>query len=225
MISVIIPALNEAKALPDTLDALFRQPGDFEVILVDGGSDDSTLSIARADPRVQAVRAPRGRASQMNAGAATARGDMLLFLHADTRLPADGLTRLEQAAAKDGAQFGGFKQQFSGMHRGLQLISRLHNWRCRRTGVFYGDQAIFVARAQFHNIGGFPEWDMLEDVGLSERLLEYTAPFLIDRCVITDSRKFEKMGVWRSLIRCALILACYELRLPIIGTRFFQPIR
>lgn len=225
MISVIIPALNEAKALPGTLDELFRQRGDFEVILVDGGSDDATLSIARADSRVLAISAPRGRAVQMNAGAARAQGDLLLFLHADTRLPDDSLMFLEEAVAHEGAQFGGFGQQFSGMHRGLQLISRLHNWRCRRTGVFYGDQALFVSRALFRTAGGFPEWSMLEDVGLSEKLLQHTESFLVNRYVITDSRKFEQMGVWRSLLRCALILACHELHLPIIGSRFFQAVR
>ena len=225
MISVIIPALSEAKALPGTLDALFRQRGDFEVIVVDGGSDDSTMDIARADARVKVVSAPRGRALQMNAGATHARGNLLLFLHADTRLPSGSLRLLDEAAADRNAQFGGFMQRFSGSHWGLRLISQLHNWRCKQTGIFYGDQAIFVSRSLFNTVGGFPEWDILEDVALSEKLLEHAKPFLVNRHVVTDSRKFEQMGVWRSLMRCTLILACYELRLPIIGTRFFQPVR
>ena len=225
MISVIIPALNEAKALPNTLGKLLAQDGHYEIVLVDGGSDDDTLAIARAHKRVRVLKASRGRALQMNTGAAASRGELLLFLHADTILPPRAIERLNALEASCEIQAGGFRQQFSGATWMLQVISRLHNWRCGRTGIIYGDQAMFVARKLFAAVGGFPLEPVLEDVALPERLLEHTRPRLMEEYVITDSRKFEQMGAWRSLMRCALILICYELRLPILGRAFFSPIR
>ncbi|MGQ0657480.1 MAG: TIGR04283 family arsenosugar biosynthesis glycosyltransferase [Chromatiales bacterium] len=225
MISVIIPTLNEERALPATLRELFSQPGDYEVIVVDGGSSDETCTVARAYPEVCLLTAPCGRGSQMNAGARRARGEWLLFLHADTTLPENGLQRLNALEAEAGCEAGGFHQRFSGRHWGLRLISWMHNLRCRLTHVFYGDQAMFVRRRLFEQLGGFAEAPILEDLLFCERLREVTRPVLLEDYVTTDSRKFEQMGVWRSLWRVVLILICHELRLPILGRVFFSTIR
>jgi rSAM/selenodomain-associated transferase 2 len=225
VISVIIPALNEARALPDTLHHLFTQSGKFEVLLIDGGSDDDTVSIARAWPQVKVLCCDPGRAAQMNAGAAAASGRLLLFLHADTVLPDGAIAHLNGLEPDADIGWGGFHQQFSGDTWALRAISRLHNWRCRLTGVFYGDQAMFVRRRLFHVLGGFPDEPVMEDVIFSEKLLKTAKPeFLPDR-VITDSRKFEQLGPLRSFLHCLLILVCYQLRLPILGRSFFAAIR
>jgi rSAM/selenodomain-associated transferase 2 len=225
MISVVIPALNEERALPRTLQALFAQSGDFEAILVDGGSSDATLAVATRYDRLRVLTADTGRASQMNAGAAVAAGDLLLFLHADTVLPAGAIDELARLANARPNIWGGFQQQFSGGTRALRMVSGLHNWRCRQTGVFYGDQAMFVGRELFIEVGGFPASDVLEDIMLSELLRKRTSPAFLPLRVVTDSRKFEHMGPVRSLLQCLTILACYELRLPILSRAFFAPIR
>lgn len=223
MISVIIPVLDEERALPATLARVFAQVGEYEIIVVDGGSHDATHAIATADARIRLITAPKGRASQMNAGADVARGEWLLFLHADTLLP-DGA--LETIATLPGdIQAGGFCHRFSGDDWRLRLISWMHNLRCRWTHVFYGDQALFVRRALFERLGGFPEDYPLEDVVFGERLRKATRPRLLHLRVVTDARKFTQMGAWKSLGRVALILTCHELRLPIRARIFFSDIR
>lgn len=224
MISVVIPALDEEGALRATLRSVLDQRREYdEVIVVDGGSSDATPTIAAATGGVRLISAPRGRASQMNAGARIARGEWLLFLHADTLLPSDGLAHI--AALPAAVQAGCFRQRFSGDDARLRLVSRLHNFRCRRTGVMYGDQAMFVRKNQFEALGGFPPSDILEDIVFSESLLRVTRPTVVPAEVVTDSRKFLKMGVFRSLARCLAILVCYELHLPILGRSFFAPVR
>lgn len=223
MISVVIPAYNEAKALPDTLRQLALQNADFEVIVADGGSADGTAEIAAARPGVRVVAAPKGRASQMNAGARCARGDWLLFLHADTVLPAGALERLDRVTGSYEA--GGFRQRFSGSHPLLKAISWLHNTRCRFTHIFYGDQAFFIRPGLFWRLGGFPDARILEDVLFSEKLKQVTRPRLLDDYVVTDSRKFEQHGIARSFARVLVILACHELKLTVRARTFFDDVR
>ena len=223
MISIIIPALNEAQALPATLARVFAQAGECEIIVVDGGSHDATRAIAAADARVHLVTAPKGRATQMNAGVRAAHGEWLLFLHADTLLPDGALEAI--AALPDDIQAGGFRHRFSGDDWRLRLISWMHNWRCRWTHVFYGDQALFVRRALFERLGGFPEDYPLEDVVFGERLRMRSRPRLLNLHVVTDARKFTQMGAWKSLGRVALILTCHELHLPLPMRRFYQDVR
>jgi len=225
MISVIIPTLNEERALPETLRELCQQSGEFEVILVDGGSCDNTVAIARAWPDLKVLTSSAGRATQMNRGAAAACGNLLLFLHADTVLPDGAIESLVRLELKDPQQWGGFHQSFTADTAGLRAVSRLHNWRCGLTGIFYGDQAMFVASEMFARLGGFPSVPILEDVMLSEQLLKLAKPIFLPGTVKTDSRKFEQMGSLRSFLRCLLILLSYELRLPILGQRFFSAIR
>lgn len=223
MISVIIPTLNEERALPATLARVFAQAGECEIIVVDGGSTDRTREIATGNGRIQLLTAPKGRAAQMNAGASRARGEWLLFLHADTLLPDGALAAI--MALPDDIQAGGFRHRFSGDDWRLRLISWMHNWRCRWTRVFYGDQALFVRRSLFKRLGGFPEDYPLEDVAFGERLRAAIRPRLLNLYVVTDARKFTQMGAWKSLGRVALILTCHELRLPIPARTFFSDIR
>ena len=237
MISVIMPAYNEERALPNTLRALFTQQGELEVIVVDGGSTDRTCAVLAEFsfseypvpltplPSRLLVTAPKGRASQMNAGATKATGEWLLFLHADTVLPSGAVQRLNEMEADQTIQAGGFMHQFSGDDWRLKLISFLDNFRCIRSRIIYGDQALFVRRALFKQLGGFPNRPMLEDVAFCERLIAVTTPLLLSPSVVTDARKFLKMGVWRSFLRVLLIILHVEFHLPVLPRSFFQDVR
>ena len=225
MISVIIPVLNEEKGLAETLRNLKQQGGDFETIAIDGGSTDNTVKILNEYPWVKVLSSARGRAPQMNAGAAIAHGDWLLFLHADTTLPDGAMSRLDAMTNNDSIQAGGFKHRFSGNGSGLRLTSWLHNLRCSITHVFYGDQAFFIRRDLFNQLGGYPEDAEMEDIALGELVLHKTRPLLLDEYVVTDSRKFEQMGAWRSLYRVFIILMRYELGLSVSKSPFFSDIR
>ena len=225
MISVIIPAYQEEKALPATLRSLLAQPGEYEVIVVDGGSTDRTRGIVLAEPRARLFMAPKGRAAQMNAGARQARGEWLLFLHADTHLPDGALDRLNRMEGETVIQAGGFHHRFSGGDWRLRLISFLDNFRCVRSRIIYGDQAMFVRRSLFERLGGFPEQPILEDVDFCEKLVGVTEPVLLRPPVVTDSRKFVAMGIWKSFALVLLIILHAQFRLPVLPRAFFQDVR
>jgi rSAM/selenodomain-associated transferase 2 len=225
MISVIIPAYNEERALPVTLGHLLQLPGDFEVWLVDGGSRDETVAIASGAARVKVLHASKGRAIQMNAGAAMARGEWLLFLHADTLLPVDALVRLNGLEGAPSIEAGGFLHRFSGTDWRLRMISWLDNVRCLRSRIIYGDQAMFVRRSLFQRLGGFPKVPILEDVAFCEKLIRVTTPLLLAPPVVTDARKFLQMGVWRSFIRVLLIILHVQFHVPFLPRSFFRDVR
>jgi len=231
MIWVIIPTFNEEQALPRTLNALFQQSGNFRVVIVDGESTDQTRELIRQKSKVAMLSTPKGRALQMNAGADYARkyclspDDWLLFLHADTMLPEGALQHLNHLEADTTCQAGGFMHQFSGNDWRLRLISWLDNFRCVRSRIIYGDQALFVRQGLFDTLGGFPPQTILEDVVFCKKLIAHTTPKLLTSPVVTDSRKFVQMGIWRSLARVLLIILHVEFGLPTLTPAFFQDIR
>lgn len=225
-IAVVIPTLNEERTIGATLRHLLALDTTLQIIVADGGSTDGTAARVAGFAQVEWIDAPRGRARQMNAGAARARGDWLLFLHADTRLPEEGLAAIRGLEKDSEIESGGFRHRFDGDDWRLKFVSWLDNWRCQRTRIIYGDQAFFVRRHVFATVGGFPDREVLEDIAMSEVLKRRRQPALLDLEVTTDARKFREQGVWRSLTRCAVILTRYELGLPVSAdAAFFKDVR
>ena len=199
MLSIIIPCLNEADGIADALSALapLRARGS-EVIVVDGGSRDGTIErAARHADRV--LRAPRGRSIQMNAGAARARGEILLFLHADTRLPEAADALIVDGLKRSRRGWGRFDVTIAGRHPLLRVVERLMNLRARLTGIATGDQAIFVTRSLFTAAGGYPEIALMEDIALSKRLKRYGSPLCLKHHLTTSGRRWEERGVLRTI--------------------------
>jgi rSAM/selenodomain-associated transferase 2 len=198
-LSIIMPVLNEAAGIEAALAALapFRARG-VEVIVADGGSSDGTAELARplAD---RMVAGPRGRSVQMNAGAAAADGDVLLFLHADTRLPEKADRLVRDGLASSGRAWGRFDVRFDGGGL-LALVARMMNWRSRLTGIATGDQALFVAAAAFVRVGGFPAIALMEDVALSARLKRIGKPLALHARVTTSGRRWRKNGTLRTIL-------------------------
>jgi len=199
-LSIIVPVLDEEARIGAALAALspFRARG-VEVIVADGGSRDRTLDIARplAD---QAIAAPRGRGVQMKAGAGAARGDVLLFLHADTTLPPGADVLLLGGLRKSSLQWGRFDVRIDGRSSLLALVSFLMNWRSRLTGIATGDQAMFVTREAFTAVGGFPAIALMEDVALSRRLKRVSLPLCLTARVTTSGRRFDERGALRTIL-------------------------
>jgi rSAM/selenodomain-associated transferase 2 len=194
-LSIIVPALDEAAGIAPALTALApMRRRDCEVIVVDGGSRDGTADLARplAD---RVITAPRGRATQMNAGAAIAQADVLLFLHADTRLPPDADRRVRDGLARSGRAWGRFDVRIEGRHPLLALIAGAMNLRSRLTGIATGDQAMFMTRAAFAAAGGFPDIALMEDVAFSARLKALGRPLCLRERVVTSGRRWESRGV------------------------------
>lgn len=199
-ISIVVPLLNERTQLPRLFDHLkpLRDSGDCEIILVDGGSDDGSAELA-ADAGFSLLHSRRGRATQMNAGASAASGDVLLFLHADTSLPA-GAAEEVAAALAQGRQWGRFDLRIGGDSIWFPLIATLINWRSRLTGIATGDQAIFVWRHLFEQVGGFPAQPLMEDIELSRRLREISRPVCIRARAVTSGRRWHRYGVLRTVL-------------------------
>lgn len=206
-ISVVIPVLNEADGIMRTLKQL-RQAGVWESIVVDGGSDDGTVSLARQHADV-VMLGPRGRARQMNAGAQVAHGEVLLFLHADTDLPR-GFPRLISNALQDSQAVGGrFDVRLDAEGWPFRMIETLMNGRSRITKISTGDQAIFVRRAVFQKMGGYPELELMEDIEFSRRLKrEGRIACLRDR-VTTSARRWRRDGVARTIVKMWTLRLCY----------------
>ncbi len=199
-LSIIIPVLNEARSLQAHLPLLqSARAAGHELILVDGGSTDEGPALAA--PLVdKLVRSPAGRALQMNAGAAQASGDVLLFLHVDTRLPEGAITLLQQAFVQPTVQWGRFDVQLSGAHPAFRVIETMINLRSRVSGVATGDQALFLRAGLFHAIGGFPAIPLMEDVAITKTLRRLSRPLCLRERVTTSSRRWERHGIVRTVL-------------------------
>ena len=199
-LSIILPVLNEAPEIVGALEALRGLRGrGAEVIVVDGGSTDATALLAGGLADFVIASACR-RATQMNAGAGIARGDVLLFLHADTRLPEDADQFLRDGLARSGRAWGRFDVMIEGGHPLLRIIATAMNWRSRLTGIATGDQAMFVTRGAFRHVGGFPEIALMEDIALSRHLKRVSRPLCLAARVATTGRRWKQHGVWRTML-------------------------
>ncbi len=208
-VSIIIPALDEAAAIADTIAAA-SAAGPHEIIVVDGGSLDRTREIAAA-LGCRVVAAPRGRAMQMNAGAAAATGDVLLFLHADTLLPSEGLTELARALARKDTVGGRFDVHLDGAEPIFRVVETLMNVRSRVTGIATGDHALFVRRSVFDALGGYASIPLMEDVEFSARLKRCGRVVCLRSRVRTSVRRWRELGPWRTIVRMWWLRTRYAL--------------
>lgn len=209
-VSIVIPTLDERNHIGLLLSDLepLRQTG-HEVIIADGASTDGTRALAgaRAD---RVILAPQGRASQMNAGAGTATGDVLWFLHADSRALPRAQSQLLDAC-RAGAIWGRFDVRLAGHRPLLRLVERMMNWRSRLTGIATGDQGIFVTRAAFEAVGGFPPIPLMEDVALSKALRRQARPVCLSGPILTSSRRWEENGILRTILLMWRLRLAYAL--------------
>ena len=210
LVSVIIPTLDEAAVVSRTLDQFDRLPGEWQIIVADSGSSDGTQAIARAHGACL-VNGPRGRGAGMNAGAAVATGDILLFLHADTFLPEDAHQQITAALADPAVAATAFHLTMDGPGRRYRLMPYISSIRMRVQRTFFGDQAIAVRRADFERIGGYEEPFLMEDVALSRRLRREGKLRVLGAHVVTSSRRFEHGGMIRTLVLMTCMQAAYSL--------------
>ena len=211
-LSIVIPTLDEEQTVADLLSDLapLRSQG-HELVLVDGGSRDRTREVARTRVDRLLTSAP-SRARQMNAGAAAAAGEVLWFLHADTRVPAQAAARLLDSCTKGGRDWGRFDVRLSGSHWLLRVIERLMNWRSGITGIATGDQGIFVRRAAFDAVTGFPDVPLMEDIALSRALRRRGPPAWIKSPQLqTSSRRWEQRGILRTIVLMWRLRLAYAL--------------
>jgi rSAM/selenodomain-associated transferase 2 len=200
LFSIIMPVLNEAEVLEDQLVHLTHQctGHTYELLIVDGGSSDETVAIAQHYGRV--IHAPRGRAKQMNAGAEEARGDVLLFLHADTKLPDDAVCAIEKALASPEVVGGAFRLCFDCQQWSYRFVAFTTNLRSQLRRIFTGDQAYFVRTQSFQAVGGYPDQPLMEDLEIIFRLRKLGKVLLLPQYVTTSARRHEKIGLLRSVL-------------------------
>jgi rSAM/selenodomain-associated transferase 2 len=205
-LSIVMPVLNEAAGVRNVLLALQPQlQPSFELIVADGGSADDTIAqvqdwINAFDGRALLVKSPAGRAKQLNAGAAAASGQSLLFLHADTHLPPEGLGLVLQALTNQAATWGRFDVRIAGQSPWLPVVAWFMNQRSRLTGVCTGDQGLFMNRAAWLAVGGFPDQALMEDIELSKRLKRVAAFVPLRAKVTTSGRRWDTRGAWRTIV-------------------------
>ena len=199
-ISIILPVLNEETQIVRCLRLLQPWRGlEGELIVVDGGSSDRTVALA--EPLADRILvSPKGRALQMNAGAREASGDILWFLHADSVPPADAIQQIRAALANSNRHWGRFDVRLSGRQSLLRVVETLMNLRARWTGIATGDQGVFVRRAAFEQVGGFPAIPLMEDIALSRRLRGRGWPVRLRQRLQTSSRRWERDGILRTIL-------------------------
>ncbi|GAB4306255.1 MAG: TIGR04283 family arsenosugar biosynthesis glycosyltransferase [Methylophaga sp.] len=198
LLAIIVPVLNESETLPVLLNQLrpFHERG-AEIIIVDGGSEDNSAMLVLDTP-YRLLVSSRGRASQMNTGARASSADNLLFLHADTQLPA--MADVLSISALLTHHWGRFDVNITGRSHFLSVVAFMMNWRSRLTGIATGDQAIFMRRSTYEAAGGFPEQGLMEDIEMSRILKRLGQPACLREKVSTSGRRWEKSGVWRTIL-------------------------
>ena len=202
-LSVLVPVLDEAQAVPGLLEHLDGLAGDWEVILADGGSRDETVALAAASG-ARVIAAPRGRAAQMNAAAAAAGGAALVFLHADSRLPPDAHAALVRALADPATVGGNFALRFDGDDRFARVLDAWYAVQ-RRLGVYYGDSTIWVRRAAFDALGGYRGLEIMEDYDFARRLERHGPTACLPGPALTSGRRWRAHGVARTVATWVLI--------------------
>ncbi|CAN5742597.1 TIGR04283 family arsenosugar biosynthesis glycosyltransferase [soil metagenome] len=225
-LSIIVPVLNERPYLPAVLTALTNLDV-HEVIVVDGGSTDGSREYLSQQKKALVINAERGRGPQLNAGAAIATGDALVFLHCDCLLPPDGAKRIAQALANEGIVGGCFLVRFAEQHpRSLRVVARGINCRTRFTHTATGDQAIFVRRSVYETVRGFADWPLFEDMDLVARIKRRGRFVVLPTSVTISARRWVTDGVWRTtLIMYALRVGYYAGISPFRLKRWFRDIR
>jgi rSAM/selenodomain-associated transferase 2 len=196
--SIIIPTLNEQKTIEGCLSELQTLRSECEIIIVDGNSIDNTR-IHAAPLADKLITSAKGRAKQMNNGARHATGDVLIFLHADTRLPENALQLIQQEISR-ASQWGRFDIQLSGNPFMLKVIAQMMNWRSRLTGIATGDQVIFVTRGAFEKAGQYPEINLMEDIALCKALNKISPPICLKAKVISSGRRWEHNGIYKTIL-------------------------
>ena len=212
--SIIVPVLNEEAIIENLLVHLtsFHDHQDCELLIVDGGSHDQTVPIAERYGRV--IHSPRGRATQMNAGARAATGDVLLFLHADTTLPDDAFTAIEQALSAPHVVGGAFRLCFNCDLWPYKLVAFITNRRSQLRTLFTGDQAYFIRTTSFRRVGGYPEQPLMEDLEVIARLRAIGKVVLLPQFVTTSARRHEQVGLWRSVLFMWYLRTLYAWGVP-----------
>ena len=225
MLSIIIPTYNEENNIESTINNIEQLSGNsqLEIIIADGGSTDNTVNIVRSH-KCQVINSKKGRGTQLNAGASTAKGDILLFLHADTLLPENFVVYINNSLHNKNTNglWGRFDVKLSGKHFLFRVIEKMISLRSKITGIATGDQAIFVGREIFLTIGGYKDIPIMEDVELSKRLKKISSPICLKNYVITSSRRWEDNGVIRTILLMWLLRLLYFLGVnPFTLKRFY----
>jgi rSAM/selenodomain-associated transferase 2 len=222
-VAIILPTLDEESTIASALDALRLFPA--EVIVVDGGSRDRTVGLV-AERGVRMISSQPGRARQMNAGAGAARGDVLLFLHADTRLPPSAIADIRSALDDPRCAGGRFDLRLDSHRWIFSLVGFLISLRSRLSRVATGDQAIFVRRKVFEEIGGFPDIPIMEDTAFSRALKEKGRIACLRSQVVTSARRWEKEGVCRTILKMWILKILYFAGVsPFRLKRFYADLR
>jgi rSAM/selenodomain-associated transferase 2 len=211
-IAIVIPALDEAQNLSWLLPDLATRWPSAEVVVADGGSRDATATIVRGYPSMRCIDAPPGRARQMNAGARVTRAPLLLFLHADTRLPSRALEAIADTLADAAVVGGRFDVRFDTRRPIMRVVAWLMNARSRLTGIATGDQAIFVRRSVFDAMEGFPDIPLMEDIAFSKALKRHGGLACLRLQVTTSARKWEREGPLRTIALMWLLRFLYVCR-------------
>lgn len=225
-LSIVVPVWNEVSALPSLLGELREQCAlpDCELVVVDGGSTDGTQRVLRQSG-VTWIASDRGRAFQMNAGAAVSSAEVLLFLHADSRLPADWKADVIEAI-ESGHVGGFFRVRLDSPRSILRIVGGLITLRSRLTGVATGDQGLFVTRQVFESTGGYAPLPLFEDVELTQRLKQFGRLARLKATMVTSARRWERLGPWRTIVRMWVLRAMYAVGIrPERLARYYEAAR